>query len=167
MTFLATWGCACDFLKMLPKFKMTARGQLQKNCGRKDIIQILLSHPPPYEDVQVTFWRFFWNSKWPLQTNFNFLFGAKTKEISLLNFFKFWHHIPSDMLMCNWFFKDAFKMAARSQLPKFFVGAKTSKLNVRNYSNFTITFPTIWRCVCDFFMVLREFKIAAMHENLK
>ena len=29
MTFLAKWGCASDFLKMLPKFKMAARGQLQ------------------------------------------------------------------------------------------------------------------------------------------
>ena len=27
--FLATWGCASDFLKMLPNFKMAARGQLQ------------------------------------------------------------------------------------------------------------------------------------------
>ena len=25
MTFLATWGCASDFLEMLPKFKMAAR----------------------------------------------------------------------------------------------------------------------------------------------
>ena len=30
MTFLTTWGCASDFLRMLPKFKMAARGQLQK-----------------------------------------------------------------------------------------------------------------------------------------
>ena len=29
ITFLATWGCASDFLKMLPNFKMAARGQLQ------------------------------------------------------------------------------------------------------------------------------------------
>ena len=28
VTFLATWGCASDFLKMLPKLKMAARGQL-------------------------------------------------------------------------------------------------------------------------------------------
>ena len=28
ITFLATWGCASDFLEMLPKFKMAARGQL-------------------------------------------------------------------------------------------------------------------------------------------
>ena len=27
--FLATWGCAGDFLKMLPKFEMAARGQVQ------------------------------------------------------------------------------------------------------------------------------------------
>ena len=36
ITFLATWGCASDFLKMLPNFKMTARGQLQNFCGRKN-----------------------------------------------------------------------------------------------------------------------------------
>ena len=29
ITFLATWGCASDFLKMLPNFKMAARGKLQ------------------------------------------------------------------------------------------------------------------------------------------
>ena len=28
MTFLATWGCASDFLKMLSKLEMAARGQL-------------------------------------------------------------------------------------------------------------------------------------------
>ena len=28
ITFLATWGCASNFLEMLPKFKMAARGQL-------------------------------------------------------------------------------------------------------------------------------------------
>ena len=32
----------------------------------------------------------------------------------------------------------------------FFVGAKILKPKVRNYSNFTITFPTIWRCAGDF-----------------
>ena len=63
MTLLATWGCTSEFLKMLPKFKMAARGQLQKNLGAKnlksEIIQILLSHSPPYGDVQVTFSRFY------------------------------------------------------------------------------------------------------------
>ena len=43
-----------------------------------------------------------------------------------------------------------FKKAARGQL-QFFVGEKTLKLKVRNYSNFTTTFPTIWRCAGDFF----------------
>ena len=28
MTIVATWGCASDFLEMLPKIKMAARGQL-------------------------------------------------------------------------------------------------------------------------------------------
>ena len=36
MTFLAAWGCANDFLKMLPKLKMAARGQLKKFCLRKN-----------------------------------------------------------------------------------------------------------------------------------
>ena len=46
--------------------------------------------------------------------------------------------------------------------PNFLVGTKTLKLKVRNYSNFTITFPTIWRCASDFFKVLLKFKMAAM-----
>ena len=75
---------------MLPKFKMAARGQLQKNLGAKnlksEIIQILLSHSPPYGDVQVTFSRFYWNSKRAPRINFNFLVGAKTQKISLFNF---------------------------------------------------------------------------------
>ena len=44
----------------------------------------------------------------------------------------------------------------------FFVGAKTLKLKVITYSNFTITFPTIWRCASDFLKVLLEFKMTAM-----
>ena len=40
---------------------MAARGQLQKNVvgAKTKFIQILLSHPPLYGDVQVTFSRFF------------------------------------------------------------------------------------------------------------
>ena len=65
MTFLATWGYASEFLKMLPKFKMAARGHFQKNLWAQKLL----------------------------------------------------------------------------------------KLKVRNYSNFTITFPTIWRCAGDFLKV--------------
>ena len=43
----------------------------------------------------------------------------------------------------------------------FVVGAKTLKLKVRNFSNFTITFPMIWRCAGDFFKVILKFKMAA------
>ena len=53
-------------------------------------------------------------------------------------------------------------MAARGQLLFFFLGAKTPKLKVGNDSNFTITFPTIWRCASDFFKILLKFKMAAM-----
>ena len=57
ITFLATWGCASDFAKMILKFKMAARGQLQNL--KSEIIQILLSHSPRYGDVQVIFLRFY------------------------------------------------------------------------------------------------------------
>ena len=56
-----------------------------------------------------------------------------------------------------------FKMAATDQL-QFFVGAKTQKLKVSNYSNFTITLPKTWRCAGDCFKVLLKFKMAAMGE---
>ena len=101
------------------------------------------SHSPPYGDVQVTF------------QGFTEIQNGRHGSASI--------HITSNLWMCNWFFKDApkFKMAAISQFQIFLWGAKTLKLNVRNYSNFTITFPTIWRCAGDFFKVLLRFKMAA------
>ena len=70
------------------------------------------------------------------------------------------------MGMCKLFFKDATKIqnGRYRSTPNFFVGAKTPKLKVENYSNFTITFPTIWRCASDFLKVLVQFKMAAMDE---
>ena len=96
----------------------------------------------------MTFPRFHWNSKWPPQINFNFLGGEK-------------HHIPSNMGMCKFFLKmlPNFKISTRGQL-QIFLWAQ--KLEVRNYSNFTIIFPTIWRCAGDFFKVLLKFEMAAM-----
>ena len=57
------------------------------------------------------------------------------------------------------FIKDATKIQNGRQrsTPKTFVGAKT--LKVRNYSNFTITFPTIWRCAGDISKALLKFKM--------
>ena len=52
-------------------------------------------------------------------------------------------------------------MAARGQLQNFLWA---QKLEVRNYSNFTIPFPTIWRCAGDFFEVLLKFKMAAKYQ---
>ena len=60
-------------------------------------------------------------------------------------------------------FRDATEIQngrQRSTL-NFFVGAKTLKLKVRNFSNSTITFPMIWKCAGDFFKVLLKFKMAA------
>ena len=53
-------------------------------------------------------------------------------------------------------------MAAKGQLQKILWAQKLLKsLKVRNYSNFTITFPTIGRCAGDIFKVLLKFKMAA------
>ena len=53
-------------------------------------------------------------------------------------------------------------MAARGQLQIFLLAQKLQNL-VGNYSNCTITFPTIWRCASEFFFkVLLKFKMAAM-----
>ena len=41
---------------------------------------------------------------------------------------------------------------------------KIKNLKVRNYSNFTITIPAIWRCAGDFFRVLKKFKMDTMDE---
>ena len=53
ITFLATCGCASDFLKMLPEFKMATWSQLHNSTNSKStqklnvrIIQILQSHIP-------------------------------------------------------------------------------------------------------------------------
>ena len=62
------------------------------------------------------------------------------------------------MGMCKWFFQDAIKIQNGHQS----VGAKIQKLKVGNYSNFTITFPTTWKCAGDFFKVLLKFEMAAM-----
>ena len=60
-------------------------------------------------------------------------------------------------------FQDATKIQNGGQrsTPIFFVGAKTLKLKVGNYSYSTTAFPTICRCAGDFFKVLLKFEIAA------
>ena len=116
ITFLATCGCASDFLKMLPKFKMAARSQLKKFLWAQklqnlssEIIKILESHSPQYGNVQVIFLRLCCNSKWPPWINFNFFEVAKTQNLKVIQMLQ-------------------------------------------------ITFPTIWRCACDFFKDWRKFK---------
>ena len=56
MTFVATWGCASDFLEMLPQFKMAARGQLQNFLvGAKTLFKVR-----NYSNFTITFpmiWR--------------------------------------------------------------------------------------------------------------
>ena len=102
ITFLATCGYANDFFKMLSKFKMAAKSQLQIFFEREnltsEIFQILQSHSPRYGDVQIYFLRFCWNSKWPPRINLNFFEVTKTQKNNVYN------HIPHDMEMCMWCF---------------------------------------------------------------
>ena len=63
MTFVATWGCASDFLKMLPKFIMVTKGQLKfflwaqklKKLVLSIFVEILTSHSSQLGEVQVIF----------------------------------------------------------------------------------------------------------------
>ena len=102
ITFLATCGCAIDCLKMLPKFRMVARSQLQKNfVGAKTlklnvrIVQILQPHSPQYGNVQVTFSRFYGNLKWPPRINFNFFEVAETQQLKVVNYLSFTITFPT------------------------------------------------------------------------
>ena len=118
------------------------------------------------------FLRFYWNSKWPPQINFNFFLGGGVQKLKKLFgqfFLKFQYHIPSNMGRCKWFFKDITEIqnGRQSSNPNFFVGAKTLKPKVRNYSNFPITFPTIWRCAGDYFKVLLKIKMATTDQLYK
>ena len=61
ITVLTAWGYTRDFQKMLPKFRMAARGQLHIFCARKKLktevifFQILQSHSQRHGDVHVFF----------------------------------------------------------------------------------------------------------------
>ena len=88
-----------------------------------------------------------------------FLWAQKLKNYWLI-FLKFYHDIPINVGMCNWFFKDATKNQNGRQrsTSKKNLGAKALKLK---FSNFTITFPIIWRGAGDIFKVLLKFKMGA------
>ena len=136
-----------------------------------DFLMILASASPfkvrNYSNFTITFptiWRFagdffkvLLKFKMAATDQFFFWWGGgggrkNAKKLFGQFFLKFQHHIPSNMGICKWFFKDATKIQNGRQrsTPNFFVGAKTPKLKVGNYSNFTITSATLWRCVSDF-----------------
>ena len=97
------------FLMMLPKLNFFCARKTSRNL-KSEIIQILPSHSPPYGDVQVIF-----QSSTEIQNGHHgstsiFLWAQKLKKISLVIFLKFQHHIPSNMGMCKWFYKDATKI---------------------------------------------------------
>ena len=93
ITFLETWGFASGFLKMLQKFKMAARGQLQiflwvqkLQNSKSQIIQIDITFP--------TIWRFagdfrkvLLKLKWPPQIKLFLGGGGGCKNFVLSIFF--------------------------------------------------------------------------------
>ena len=162
MTFQATWGCASDFLYMLPKFKMATRGQLQKILWVQKLKNLKVRNSSNFTITFPTIWRcagcifkVLLKFKMAATDQLQFFWGHKNSKYQ---FRQFVEHVD-----VQFFFKDATKIqnGRQKSTSKFFVGAKTLKLKVRNYSDFTITFPTIWRCAGDFFRVLQNFKMAA------
>ena len=107
-----------------------------------EIIHISQSHSPRHGDVLLIS-RLSWNSKWPSWINFIYFVGARTKIlkseiIQILHpprygdvqvIFRGLTEIQNGCYWSTW---------------QFFCVRKN--LKVRNYTNFTITFPTIWRC---------------------
>ena len=57
MTFLATWGCASDFLEMLPKFKMAARVQLQNFLWVQKLLKLKVRNYSNFTITFPTIWR--------------------------------------------------------------------------------------------------------------
>ena len=57
MTFLATWGFASDFLKMLLKFKMVARVQLQKILWAQKLKNLKIRNYLKFTITFPTIWR--------------------------------------------------------------------------------------------------------------
>ena len=126
MTFLATWGCASDFLKILPKFKIAARGQLQKILWAQ---KLKVRNCSNFTITFPTIWRcagdifkVLLKFKMATTANLNFLGGAqKLKKLVSSIFFQFQHYMPSNCGCVIDFSKmlPKFIMAARSQLQNF------------------------------------------------
>ena len=122
---------------------------------KSEIIQISLSHSPRYGDVQVTFSRFYWNSKWPPQINFNFFLGGGVKKLKNLKS-KIMQILLSHSPRCGNVKVIFLRFYWNTKWPPlinfiFFVGARIDKLKsviidiVQSHCK-----PTIWKCACDF-----------------
>ena len=122
------------------------------NSKSQELFKFYNHIPPRYGDVQITFLRFCWNSKWPPRINFNFFGWSKNSKklkaeiIQILqSHFPRYGDVQSIFLRFYW----------NSKWPPWmnfiiFCGRKNSKVEFINYSHFTITLPTIWKCSGDF-----------------
>ena len=125
MTFPATWGCASDFLKMLPKLKMAARGQLQNILGAQKLSQKLFKfyyHFPTIWRCAGDFFKVLLKFKMVATDQLQFFSGRKNSKNYFGQFFFNFNitFLPkcgcaSDFLKMI----PKFKMAARSQHQNF------------------------------------------------
>ena len=98
------------FLKMLPKFEMAARSQLNFFVGAKtlQISQKLFTfHNHFPHDMEMC--RYIFKGFAEIQNGSNgspsIFCGRKNSKTLSQKLFKFYHLIPHDMEMCRWFFK--------------------------------------------------------------
>ena len=135
----------CDFFKVLLKLKMHTKDQLQFFLGAKtqlEIIHISQSHSPRHGDVLLIS-RFSWNSKWPSWINFIYFVGARTKILKS-EIIQILHPPRYGDVQVIFIGLTEIQNGCHWSTWQFFCVRKN--LKVRNYTNFTITFPTIWRC---------------------
>ena len=147
---------------MLPKYEMAARGEFQKILWAQKLLKLEVRN---YSNFTITF-----HTIWRCAGDFvKVLLKFKMAATDQLQFF--WWEQKFKKLVSSFFFNFNITFLARCGCASYFLkmqpnskwppevnstifcGRKNLKLHVRDYSNFRITFPTIWRCAGDFFKV--------------
>ena len=93
MTFLVSWGCASDFLAILPKKK------LQKLFGQ--FFLTFQNHVLAKWGCASDFLKTLPKFKMAARGQLQFFLWAQNSKILSRKLFKFYYHIPHDMEMCR------------------------------------------------------------------
>ena len=126
ITFPATWGCVSDFFRMLPNFKMAARGQLQI-CHK---LFTFYNHIP--HGMELCRWFFKVMLKFNMAATDQLHIFCGRKNLKVRNYSKFYNHIPHDMEMCMWFVQGFTEIQNGRHGWIIFCGRKNSKNEVSN-----------------------------------